>query len=204
MRFLFCNTTYWQVKGNYLTGAPSFKSSESKYTGQAFILVDSNKATGEFNFSEASAVDVSDTIFSEKIGPIVLEGQGRGKDDDGYRVQSTVVRQSLELRDATRWVFDCSRSLLFPEHGIDWVSATVATHPTVTTATATAATTTTSGSSSSGRSSSNASVHAADVLTHSVMVNGSIVVVETSYAVSALVSIEARQGRSLAGTPGIV
>jgi len=191
------------VKGNYLTGAPSFKSSESKYTGQAFILVDSNKATGEFNFSEASAVDVSDTIFSEKIGPIVLEGQGRGKDDDGYRVQSTVVRQSLELRDATRWVFDCSRSLLFPEHGIDWVSATVATHPTVTTATA-IATTTSSGSSSSGRSSSNASVHAADVLTHSVMVNGSIVVVETSYAVSALVSIEARQGRSLAGTPGIV
>ena len=183
------------MKGNYLTGAPSFKSSESKYTGQAFILVDSNKATGEFNFSEASAVDVSDTIFSEQIGPIVLEGQGRGKDDDGYRVQSTVVRQSLELRDATRWVFDCSRSLLFPEHGIDWVSATVATHPTVTTS---------SGSSSSGRSSSNASVHAADVLTHSVMVNGSIVVVETSYAVSALVSIEARQGRSLAGTPGIV
>jgi hypothetical protein len=189
------------VKGNYLTGAPSFKSSESKYTGQAFILVDSNKATGEFNFSEASAVDVSDTIFSEKIGPIVLEGQGRGKDDDGYRVQSTVVRQSLELRDATRWVFDCSRSLLFPEHGIDWVSATVATHPTVTTSSGSSSS---GSSSSSGRSSSNASVHAADVLTHSVMVNGSIVVVETSYAVSALVSIEARQGRSLAGTPGIV
>jgi hypothetical protein len=156
------------VKGNYLTGAPSFKTSSEKYAGEAFVLVDSGKATGEFNFTESSAVDVSDTIFSEKIGPSVVK--------DGYRVQSTIVRQSLELRDATRWVFDCSRSLLFPAHGIDWISATVATR----------------------------GVQVAPGVSHTVLVNGSVVVVETSRAVSALVSIEARQGHTLAGTAGIV
>lgn len=159
------------VKNNYLAAAPSWKQYESEYARSSFIFVDEidGKGGALFNLSASNHLDISGNIYPN-MKDMMLES--------GFRVQTTSSRQSLRLAGATRWVFNCSRALLF-DRQIDYVASTVALvgNPL--------------------------SAHAGAVA-HNTYVNGSTVIVETSQPVTALVSIEVIQGHELAGEGDIV
>ena len=94
------------VKNNYLAAAPSWKEYESAYARSSFIFVDEidGKGGALFNLSASNHLDISGNIYPN-MKDMMLES--------GFRVQTTSSRQSLRLTDATRWVFNCSRALLF-------------------------------------------------------------------------------------------
>lgn len=162
------------VKNNYLAAAPSWKEYESAYARSSFIFVDEidGKGGALFNLSASNHLDISGNIYPN-MKDMMLES--------GFRVQTTSSRQSLRLTDATRWVFNCSRALLF-DRQIDYVASTVALV---------------------GKPPA-ASDALAGAVTHNTYVNGSSVIVETSQPVTALVSIEVIQGHELAGEIDIV
>ena len=120
-----------------------------------------------FNLSASNHLDISGNIYPNMKDMMV---------ESGFRVQTTSSRHSLKQSDATRWVFNCSRALLF-DRQIDYVTSTVALL---------------------GPPAGDGAV------THTTYVNGSTVIVEISRPVTALVSIEVIQGHELAGENAIV
>ena len=130
------------------------------YQGSSFVLLDDSldRSPGGFNGSMATSVSIVDNDFTI-MGDMLASGN--------YSVQATEVRKSLALVNATSWLFDFSRDLLFPGH-LDYASATLS------------------------RSQQGGRTHKG--LPYDVLSRGSIVEVATAIPTTALVSVEVRQG----------